>query len=68
MTREILYNPLRPGTAKHSQPVEELINRLIRDGAAPASDVVIARPVTIGEDEAGGDPYNHTGRFRKIFK
>jgi len=68
MTREINFNPLRSGPAKHSQPVEDLINRLIRDGAAPASEVVIARPVAITEDEAGGDPYNHTGRFRKIFK
>ena len=68
MTREITHNPLRSGPARHSQPVQELINRLIRDGSAPASEVAIARPVAITEDEAGSDPYNHTGRFRKIFK
>ena len=68
MTREFIQNPLRPGPARHSQPVEELINKLIRGESTAASDEEIARPVAITEDESGGDPYNHTGRFRKIFK
>jgi hypothetical protein len=68
MTREFTQTALQSRPARHSQPVEDLINRLIRDGSAPASEVAIARPVAITEDESGGDPYNHTGRFRKIFK
>jgi hypothetical protein len=68
MTRNTSYTPVRAGGPQHSQPVEELIKRLIRDGTAPASEVVIAPPVTIAENDAGSDPYNHTGRFRKLFK
>lgn len=68
MTRQFTPTPLRSNGSEHSRPVEELIKKLIRDGAAPASDLVVARPVSVAEDESGGDPYNHTGRFRKIFK
>jgi hypothetical protein len=59
---------VRAGPAGHSPPVEELIKKLVREGLAPSSELVVARPVTIADDESGGDPYNHTGRFRKIFK
>jgi len=68
MTRTTAPTPVRAGSPEHSPPVEELIKKLIREGLAPASEVVIARPVTIADDESGGDPYNRTGRFRKIFK
>jgi hypothetical protein len=68
MTRNTTYTPVRAGGPEHSHPVEELIKRLIREGSSPASEVVIARPVTIVDDDSGSDPYNHTGRFRKIFK
>ena len=68
MTRDVIHYPLRSGPARHSQPVEELINKLIRGDSAQTSNEIIARPVPITEDESGGDPYNRTGRFRKIFK
>jgi hypothetical protein len=48
--------------------VEDLIKTLVRDGSAPSSTVVVEHSVSIAEDEPGSDPYNHTGRFRKLFK
>ncbi|HZF14791.1 MAG TPA: hypothetical protein VE046_02500 [Steroidobacteraceae bacterium] len=68
MTRNTSFTPIRAGGPAHSRPVEELIKRLIREGSAPASEVVIAPPATIADNDSGSDPYNHTGRFRKIFK
>ena len=68
MTRLFAPTSVRAGSAEHSHPVEELIKKLIREGSTPSSELIVARPASNPEDESGGDPYNHTGRFRKIFK
>jgi hypothetical protein len=68
MARTVTPTPVRAGSAEHSPPVEDLIKKLVREGLTPSSEVVVARPVTIAEEESGGDPYNRTGRFRKLFK
>jgi hypothetical protein len=68
MTRTTTPTPLRAASTAHSHPVEELIKKLLREGSTPSSGVTVTRPVSIVEDDAGADPYNHTGRFRKIFK
>ena len=68
MTRSFAPTPVRASSAEHSHPVEELIKKLIREGSTPPSELIVARPASVVEDESGGDPYNHTGRFRKIFK
>jgi hypothetical protein len=67
MTRTYTPTPVR-GSSDHSHPVEELIKKLVRESMTPSSEVIVTRPVSIAEVESGGDPYNHTGRFRKIFK
>jgi hypothetical protein len=56
------------GTHEHSYSVEDLIKRLGGSGTAPSRDVLVGHSVSVVEDEPGSDPYNHTGRFRKIFK
>jgi len=78
MTRSMNPTPIRPGKDKPSASVENLIKKLVRDGMtlshdaqsheAESHDVIVERVVSIAEDDSGGDPYNHTGRFRKIFK
>jgi hypothetical protein len=56
------------GDRQRSHSVEELIKTLVREGSAPSSTVVVEHAVSIEKDEPGSDPYNHTGRFRKLFK
>jgi hypothetical protein len=68
MTRIMNPTPLRAGQAAQSHSVEDLIKTLVRDGTTPSTGVVVRHAVSIAEDDSGGDPYNHTGRFRKIFK
>ena len=78
MTRSMNPTPIRPGKDGPSASVEDLIKTLVRDGMTPSHgaqshdaqshEVIVERVVSIAEDDSGGDPYNHTGRFRKIFK
>jgi hypothetical protein len=68
MTRTISPTPVGAGRHEHSHSVEDLIKKLGGSGAAPSHDVLVERSVSVVEDEPGSDPYNHTGRFRKIFK
>jgi hypothetical protein len=38
-----------------------------RDRASPGDDTTLAfHGVMRIDDDAGGDPYNHTGRFRRV--
>ncbi len=68
MTRQTSPTPVSGAPHQRSHSVEELIKTLVREGSAPSSTVVVERKVTLAEDEPGSDPYNHTGRFHKLFK
>jgi hypothetical protein len=68
MTRTMSPTPVRPRKDAPSPSVENLIKTLVRDGMNPSHEVLVERVVSIADDDSGGDPYNHTGRFRKIFK
>ena len=68
MTRQTIPTPVSGAAQRRSHSVEDLIKTLVREGSAPSSTVVVEHSVSIAEDEPGSDPYNHTGRFRKLFK
>jgi hypothetical protein len=68
MTRTINPTPVRAGRQEHSHSVEDLIKKLGGNAMEQPSDVIVERSAVVAEDEPGSDPYNHTGRFRKIFK
>ncbi len=68
MTRQTSPTPVSGGAQQRSRSVEDLIKTLVRDGSAPSGTVVVEHAVSINEDEPGSDPYNHTGRFHKLFK
>jgi hypothetical protein len=68
MTRTTSPTPVRAGTQGHSHSVEDLIKKLGGNAMPESSDVVVERRAVSAEDEPGSDPYNHTGRFHRIFK
>lgn len=66
-----------PGTLPHTEngfvqtAAEQQVREQLHEGAAAAADSTTLKfegKIAVSDDDAGSDPYNRTGKFRRLVR